>query len=590
MPHLAESESGENNTQVPVVQDQQTADDDELARKLQAEEYGAEAADAEPKPAVDEYSAQTKEDKTEAWESAQEIKAAGNAQFKAGCADDALECYTGALGFLEKVKDWSTSDVLTADVRELRISLHLNMAACQLQQEKWTECIESTEKVLTIQGKNLKALYRRGVSNARLGRLTTAKEDLTYVAKNDLKNKQARQELTAVKDRIKQAKQDEKDRMKDMFKGKSVYSDAMAAQAEKAAAAKRKEDEKKLKEETLDAQLEDEWAEQSAARDAADEQAQSAEEDWVEESARRLEQGEEAAVGGAHKAEEFEEFKVARAKRKAEELERARKAFIKSRKKEIEDEESEKEKATKDAEKEAERRREEEREARRRARIAADQNTTLELDDEDQALLADIKKDGYCYFAKDSAKAKAGLEAQGYKQAPKRIDAAEAEAAKASGGGASDWNKSGTTFEERDHTTWAKEELKNLLLGAQAAVEDGGDSAQAKVTKLDRSEGTATTVISQGNKKPHFEFELKVEWEMTLNSAEDGEISRKLKGYTSYPDLSSKSLKDRTFENYRHFTKAPTDADVALADKLLEVLVDSINSQLDAFAAVFEAK
>ena len=70
----------------------------------------------------------------------------------------------------------------------------------------------------------------------------------------------------------------------------------------------RKEDEKKLKEETLDAQLEDEWAEQSAARDAADEQAQSAEEDWVEESARRLEQGEEAAVGGAHKAEEFEEF------------------------------------------------------------------------------------------------------------------------------------------------------------------------------------------------------------------------------------------------------------------------------------------
>ena len=87
-------------------------------------------------------------------------------------------------------------------------------------------------------------------------------------------------------------------------------------------------------------------------------------------------------------------FKVARAKRKAEELERARKAFIKSRKKEIEDEESEKEKATKDAEKEAERRREEEREARRRARIAADQNTTLELDDEDQALLADIKKDG----------------------------------------------------------------------------------------------------------------------------------------------------------------------------------------------------
>ena len=37
-----------------------------------------------------------------------------------------------------------------------------------------------------------------------------AKDDLLYVAKNDLKNKKAREELTAVKEKIKLAKQDDK--------------------------------------------------------------------------------------------------------------------------------------------------------------------------------------------------------------------------------------------------------------------------------------------------------------------------------------------------------------------------------------------
>jgi len=111
-----------------------------------------------------------------------------------------------------------------------------------------------------------------------------------------------------------------------------------------------------------------------------------------------------------------------------------------------------------------------------------------------------------------------------------------------------------------------------------------GDS-EAKVTKLDRSEGTATTVISQGIKKPHFEFELKVEWEITLKDQ-----VRKVKGYTTYPDLSSESLRERTFEQIRHFSKSPADEDVALADELQEALKESILCGFDEFAHVFEAK
>jgi len=548
------------------------------------------ADDAELKPALDEKTgAQSSEGITQSWESAQEIKAEGNAHFKAGCPAEALQCYQRALGFLDQFKDsFSGFQVPATELRELRISLYSNSAACQLQQEDWLGCIESAEKVLTIQGKNLKALYRRGVANARLGHLTKAKEDLLYVAKNDLKNKKAREELTAVKDKIKQAKQEDKVRMGGMFEGKSVYSEAMAAQAEKSATTKREEA-------ALDARLQEEWAVECAAREEEKESKRPAvvfpnkrrtdiEEEWVQELARRkaedpLEAAMKAAMGGSQKAQQFEDFKLERTKQKAEQLEKDRIEFFRCRIKEMENEESAEDAAQKDVDKEAEKRREEERDVRMRARIAVDQKTALELDNEDEALLADIKKDGYCYFAADSAKAKAGLEAQGYKQAPKKIDAAEAEDEASSG--ASTWNREGTTFEERDHSSWAQNELRTLLLKANATV----GSSKAEVTKLDISEGSATTVISQGIKKPYFEFELKVEWEMTLQ----GHV-RKVKGYTTYTELSSRTLKDRTFQHPGHFTQSPTAEDAALADELEKALAGSLLHGLDEFAQVFEAK
>ena len=53
------------------------------------------ADDAEPKPALDEKTdAQSSEGITQSWESAQEIKAEGNAHFKAGCPAEALQVFS----------------------------------------------------------------------------------------------------------------------------------------------------------------------------------------------------------------------------------------------------------------------------------------------------------------------------------------------------------------------------------------------------------------------------------------------------------------------------------------------------------------
>ena len=53
------------------------------------------ADDAEPKPALDKKTdAQSSEGITQSWESAQEIKAEGNAHFKAGCPAEVLQVFS----------------------------------------------------------------------------------------------------------------------------------------------------------------------------------------------------------------------------------------------------------------------------------------------------------------------------------------------------------------------------------------------------------------------------------------------------------------------------------------------------------------
>ena len=68
----------------------------------------------------------------------------------------------------------------------------------------------------------------------------------------------------------------------------------------------------------------------------------------------------------------------------------------------------------------------------------------------------------YCYFAADSAKAKAGLEAVGASQGPIQIK--DGQGVDVDGGrvSASDWNAAGITFEERDYSNWAQDRIKDV--------------------------------------------------------------------------------------------------------------------------------
>jgi len=234
-----------------------------------------------------------------------------------------------------------------SDVRALRVSTHGNTAAAYNKLENWREALKACDKVLTIEADNTKAFFRRGIAQAGLGLLEEAKDDFTKVAKAEPKNRAAREELAKVKEGLKVKKEEEKARMKGLFSGKSMYDD--------------KEKEKKAK---AKAEAEKKAREATAKKEAE----AKLKVEWEAEEERRKEAGEESIS--------WEDFEKAAKKKKEEEEKEAEKAA----------------EAAKEAEKEAKR------QAREAARAEAGHTAQLEVDSDDEALLADIKKGGYGYF------------------------------------------------------------------------------------------------------------------------------------------------------------------------------------------------
>ncbi|GEM11377.1 TPR-repeat containing protein [Rhodotorula toruloides] len=91
---------------------------------------------------------------------AEELKAAGNAAFKAGNYDLALANYTTAIQLDPSVSTYA-----------------LNRAAVHLKLANWRDAERDSTTALKLDGgANPKALYRRGLARKGLGKLSAAKE------------------------------------------------------------------------------------------------------------------------------------------------------------------------------------------------------------------------------------------------------------------------------------------------------------------------------------------------------------------------------------------------------------------------------
>ena len=85
------------------------------------------------------------------------------------------------------------------DLDTLRVSLLLNQALVALKTEDFAAVLVHCSQVLAFQPANVKALFRRGVAKARLGRLDEAKADLEKTVLLDPANFDARKELASLR-------------------------------------------------------------------------------------------------------------------------------------------------------------------------------------------------------------------------------------------------------------------------------------------------------------------------------------------------------------------------------------------------------
>ncbi|CAE7025504.1 unnamed protein product [Symbiodinium sp. CCMP2456] len=193
----------------------------------------------------------------------------------------------------------------------------------------WTTAIEHAGKVLLLEKDNTKALYRKSLAAAQLdteGRLEEARADLMRLAVLEPSNREARELLVKVKERLKDLKQQEKERLSAAMKGglyqeqhkkhgklQAAYEEEVkrrkeagedeisfedfakkAKEKEEELEKKQKEDAKKRKEEE---QLEEEKRQLALenARRAADGKAELSLEDWRAEVAKKAQEARKRA-------------------------------------------------------------------------------------------------------------------------------------------------------------------------------------------------------------------------------------------------------------------------------------------------------
>jgi FK506-binding protein 4/5 len=137
-------------------------------------------------------------------------KAEGNELFKGGKLVRAQKKYKASLDFVNSEYDMTDDEKKAA--KDIKVSIHLNLAACELKQANWSKVLEECNKALELQKSNTKALLRRGKAYNEMNMWSEAKADLQTVIDTwgAAEIADAKKELNKVLKKIKA--QDDKDK------------------------------------------------------------------------------------------------------------------------------------------------------------------------------------------------------------------------------------------------------------------------------------------------------------------------------------------------------------------------------------------
>ncbi|XP_035210309.1 70 kDa peptidyl-prolyl isomerase-like [Stegodyphus dumicola] len=103
------------------------------------------------------------------------------------------------------------------DIRGLKLSCYLNVAACQMRHHNFESVVINSTKALIIQPNNAKALYRRGAAYLQLQEYEKAKEDLSSAQQLEPKNQAVAKQMQILKCRVQKLNQYYASAMKKLF-------------------------------------------------------------------------------------------------------------------------------------------------------------------------------------------------------------------------------------------------------------------------------------------------------------------------------------------------------------------------------------
>jgi len=139
----------------------------------------------------------------------------GNEFFKQGKLNIALRKYKKAIEFIPS--DSSLTEEQKKEVKVMKVPCHLNHAICLIKEKKWKDALEQTEKVLEVEPKNIKGLYRKGLVLIGLDRWEEAMKLLVEAKELDPTNTAIQQEIQKLKHKINQHNKREANIYKNLF-------------------------------------------------------------------------------------------------------------------------------------------------------------------------------------------------------------------------------------------------------------------------------------------------------------------------------------------------------------------------------------
>ncbi|MED6113764.1 70 kDa peptidyl-prolyl isomerase [Stylosanthes scabra] len=135
-------------------------------------------------------------------EAAGKKKEEGNALFKAGKYERASKRYEKAIRYIEY--DSSFSDEEKQKTKVLKITCNLNNAACKLKLKDYKQAEKLCTKVLELDSRNVKALYRRAQAYIQLVDLDLAEMDIKKALEIEPDNRDVKIEYKILKDKVRE--------------------------------------------------------------------------------------------------------------------------------------------------------------------------------------------------------------------------------------------------------------------------------------------------------------------------------------------------------------------------------------------------